>query len=296
MPTADPSDQQAARSIEKSLRDAVSRQEQPPIELTWFEALPKRVRRSAKLIEAAQTDSRVLLEHVRLQWSKTRQIELERKERLNRARAQPRNIEVLRAPEPTAWHGLGHRKKRSRAFESAGRAYNARQRLSGSDPIDKTHSSDTFLLHPSSCYVPKRSPTPPGLRDAIRNVPGLIHTAIGPANPADYGLPTQLARSLPSSKLQSPPLVFPPLPSPYIVAFGRHSRAPEAGYSAAQAAVDIYSLEHRFPDALAYLERLLFPDGSGRYSTMVESLGMEPLLDFVAGWFEISRRARELAK
>ncbi|QRW07792.1 hypothetical protein RhiLY_06791 [Ceratobasidium sp. AG-Ba] len=283
MPTADPSDQQAARSIKKSLRDTVSRQERPPIELTWFEALPKRVRHSAKLIEAAQTDSRVLLEH-------------------------PRNIEVLRAPEPTAWHGLGRRKKRSRAFESAGRAYNARQRLSGSDPIDKAHSSDTFLLHPSSCYVPKQSPTPPGLRDAIQNVPGLIHTAIGPATQPIMASPPQLAQSLLSSKLQSPPRIpspaFPYNPAPgefsvhgheidpdlaYIVAFGRHSRAPEAGYSAAQAAVDIYSLEHRFPDALTYLERLLFPDGSGRYSTMVESLGMEPLLDFVAGWFEISR-------
>ncbi|QRW15457.1 hypothetical protein RhiLY_14456 [Ceratobasidium sp. AG-Ba] len=66
MPAVDPSDQQAARSIEKSLRDA-------------------RIRRSAELIEAAQTDSRVLLEHVRAEWSKTRRSKLDREERLNKA-------------------------------------------------------------------------------------------------------------------------------------------------------------------------------------------------------------------
>ncbi|QRV79957.1 hypothetical protein RhiJN_07972 [Ceratobasidium sp. AG-Ba] len=182
MPAADPGNQQAARSIEKSLRDAVFRQERPPIELTWFEALPKRVRRSAALIEAAQADSQVLLEHVQAEWSKTRQSELEREERLKKARAQPRDFEVLRAPDPTAWQGLGRRKKRCRAFESVGRAYNTRQRLPGSGSTSNTQPTDMFLLHPSSCYVPKRSPTPPGLRDAIRNVPGLIHAAIGPAN------------------------------------------------------------------------------------------------------------------
>ncbi|QRW07725.1 hypothetical protein RhiLY_06724 [Ceratobasidium sp. AG-Ba] len=316
MPTTDSTDQQAARTIEKTLRDAVDRKERPPIELQWFTALPKRVRRSAELIEAAQTECRVLLSHVRSEWSKMRQIELEREDRVRKAQAQPRNLEVLRAPEPTAWHGLGRRKKRSRAFESIGRAYNARQRLSESGLAMNPQSHDMFLLHPSSCHVPKRSSTPPGLRDSVRNVPGLIYTANGPANAADYGLPTPaspdpIVPEAPAIPLRVPSPAFPydPLPGEfevhgheinpdlaYIVAFGRHSRAPETDYSAVQAATDIYWLDQRFPNALGYLERLLFPDGSSRYSTMVESLGMDPLLDFVAGWFEISRRARELAK
>ncbi|QRV85426.1 hypothetical protein RhiJN_27507 [Ceratobasidium sp. AG-Ba] len=274
-------------------------------------ALPKRIRRSAQLIETAQLESRVLLDHVRAEWSRSQKLEQDREARLAKVRTQPRDIECLQAPDPAAWHGLGRRKKRCRTFESIGQTFNTRQRLSQSTPDVKPAPSDAFLLHPSSCYVPKRSSTPPGLQDSVRNVPGLIYTANGPANPADYGLPT------PASPIQAVPkaAVIPPrVPSPafpynpapgefsvhgheidpdlaYIVAFGHHSRAPEAGYSAAGAAVDIYSLEHCFPDALAYLERLLFPDGSGRYSTMVDSLGMDPLLDFIYGWFEISRLA-----
>ncbi|QRV80841.1 Retrotransposon gag protein [Ceratobasidium sp. AG-Ba] len=224
----------------------------------------------------------------------------------------PQNIEILRAPEPTAWHGLGCRKKRSRAFESIGRAYNARQRLSGSDPIENTQSSDTFLLHPSSCYVPKRSPTPPGLRDAIRNVPGLIHTAIGPANAADYGLPTPLTPGSPNANSPAPPVVPPPEfphdPQPedfivdghdispgfsYVVAYGRHSRAPEMGYSTQRAAFNVHAMEGRFPGALDYLAKLFFPAGVHKYGQMVDAEGMDSLLDFVFGWFEMSRRARE---
>ncbi|QRV74479.1 hypothetical protein RhiJN_02493 [Ceratobasidium sp. AG-Ba] len=306
MPTTDVEDQHAARGIEKSLRDAVNRQERPPIELQLFETLPKRVRQSAELIKAAQVDSRVLLEHVRSKWSKTRRSELEREERLNKARSQPRNLEVLRAPEPTAWQGLGRRKKRCRAFESIGRVYTARQQLSGSDSL----ASDTLLLHPSSCNVPKRSPTPPGLRDAIRNVPGLIHTAIGPANPADYGLPTPLTPESPVTKSLAPPVIPPPEfphdPQPedfvvdghdvcpdfsYVVAYGRHSRAPEMGYSTQRAALDVHAIEGRFPGALDYLAKLFFPAGVHKYGQMVNADGMESLLDFVFGWYRMSSSA-----
>ncbi|QRW03552.1 hypothetical protein RhiLY_02551 [Ceratobasidium sp. AG-Ba] len=302
MPATDSADQQAARAIEKSLRDLVNRLERPPIELEWFLALPKRVRRSAELIEAAQTESRVLLDHVRSEWLKTRRIELEREDRLKKAQAQPRNIEVLRAPEPTAWHGLGRQKKRSRT-ES--------QRASRPLILNKAiHSCST-----SSCYVPKRAPTPAGLRDAIRNVPGLIYTSNGPANAADYGLPTPSSPDPPFPQPPTPPSIPPPAfqydPQPgdfcvqgcevnpdlaYIVAYGRHSCAPQAGYSAFAAAADIYRIDQYFPDALSYLERLLFPGGASKYSQMVDSCGMEPLVDFVFGWYEISRQARERVK
>ncbi|QRV77131.1 hypothetical protein RhiJN_05146 [Ceratobasidium sp. AG-Ba] len=285
--------------------------ERPPIELEWFVALPKRVRRSAQLIEAAKTDSRVLLKHVRSKWSKTRRIELEREERLRKAQAQPRNLEALRAPEPTAWHGLGRRKKRSRAFESIGRTYNTRWQISGSEPVVSTQPDNMFLLHPSSCHVPKRAPTPVGLHESIRNVPGLIYISNGPANAADYGLPTPCSPHLPSPEPCIPPPAFPYDPQPgefcvqgqevnpdlaYIVAYGRHSRAPQVGYSALQAAVDICQVEQHFPDAMGYLERLLFPGGASKYSQMVDSLGMDPWLDFVFGWYEISRQARERVK
>ncbi|CCO34238.1 hypothetical protein BN14_08332 [Rhizoctonia solani AG-1 IB] len=314
MPAADPEDQQAARAIESTLRDAVKRAEQPPVELEWFMALPKRIRRSAQLIKAAQVESGVLLEHVRTEWNRSRKIEQDREDQLARARTQPRDLECLRAPDPTAWHGLGRRKKRSRAFEMTGRAYNTRQKLLDAAP--SATPDDVFLLHPSSCYVPKRSPTPLGLRDSMRNVPGLIYVANGPANPADYGLPTPASPisvdlEPPVIPLRVPSPTFPYEPRPgefcvhgseidpdiaYVVAHGRHSRTPEAGYSAVLAAVDIYRLEQQFPDALGYLERLLFPDGACRYSTMVDSSGMEPLLDFVFGWFDLSRRAREVGK
>ncbi|QRV73678.1 hypothetical protein RhiJN_01692 [Ceratobasidium sp. AG-Ba] len=255
MPATDPPNQQAARSIKMALRDA------------WFMALPKRIQRSAQLIETAQLESRVLLKHVRAEWSRSQKLEQDREARLAKARTQPCDIECLRAPDPAAWHGLGRRKKRCHVQPAP---------------------SDTFLLHPSSCYVPKRSSMRPGLRDSVRNVPGLIYTANGPANPADYGLPTPASTILavPEAavippRVPSPAFPYDPAPGEfsvhgheidpdlaYIVAFGHHSQAPEAGYSAARAAVDIYSLEHCFPDALAYLERLLFPDGSGHYSTM----------------------------
>ncbi|KAG9088503.1 hypothetical protein FS749_002113 [Ceratobasidium sp. UAMH 11750] len=41
MPAKDPADQQAARTLKFSLREAVKQLERPPIELKWFTALPK---------------------------------------------------------------------------------------------------------------------------------------------------------------------------------------------------------------------------------------------------------------
>ncbi|KAG9073862.1 hypothetical protein FRC06_011104, partial [Ceratobasidium sp. 370] len=102
MPAADPADQQAARAIESSLCEAVTRRERPPVELDWLLALPKRIRRSGKLLEAAQLESRVLLEHVRSAWTKAVSAELKQEARLARSRALPRDLECLRAPDPAA--------------------------------------------------------------------------------------------------------------------------------------------------------------------------------------------------
>ncbi|KAG8725722.1 hypothetical protein FRC10_007928, partial [Ceratobasidium sp. 414] len=82
MPAADPLDQQAARAIESSLREAVARRERPRVELDWLLALPKRIRRSGKLLETARAEAKVLLEHVRSAWAKAVNAEQEREERL----------------------------------------------------------------------------------------------------------------------------------------------------------------------------------------------------------------------
>ncbi|QRV83169.1 hypothetical protein RhiJN_11185 [Ceratobasidium sp. AG-Ba] len=190
MPAANPADQQAARAIKSSLRDAVNRLEQPPIELKWFLALPKRVQRSAQLIEAAQSDSRVLLEHVRTEWIQTRRIEQERNERLAQARARPRDIECLQAPDPTAWNGLGRRKKRCRAFESVGRAYNARQQAFKREPVTQPRPIDLQAIDSAGFEAPTQPSTPPGLCTSVWNVPGLLDRANGPADGRDYGWPS----------------------------------------------------------------------------------------------------------
>ncbi|QRW00968.1 hypothetical protein RhiJN_28986 [Ceratobasidium sp. AG-Ba] len=192
MPANDPADQQAARAFESSLRDAVDRLERPPVELRWFSALPKRVRRSLQLIEGAQTDAKVLLEHIRSEWTRTRQIELERGNRLAQARSQPRNIECLRAPDPAAWNGLGRRKKRCRAFEAVGKAYTTRQHVSKLAPAAATSSVDVQAVELPGFDAPTRPSTPPSLRDHVRNIPGLIERANGPADGRDYGWPSPI--------------------------------------------------------------------------------------------------------
>ncbi|QRV91931.1 hypothetical protein RhiJN_19949 [Ceratobasidium sp. AG-Ba] len=303
MPAIDPADQQAARSIESALRDAVNRRERPPVELEWFSALPKRIRRSGQLLETALSEAHVLLDHLRAAWTKAQAVERDRMERLARAQAQPRDLECLRAPDPTAWHGLGRRKRRCRQFESIGRAYSSRKSLPSADSA-KTSPSDLFLLHPSSCYVPKRPPTPSGLRDAIRNVPGLIYKANGPARAEDYGCPTPC--SPPPSVPVMPPTPIPSCPPPvhpgkyhpgewvvsgrdinpdfaYLIALGHHARSPEEGYFLGRAAQGIVDVEAIAPGLLGHLAEGLFPGGLKEGGEMTEPLFA--VLDFCRGWF-----------
>ncbi|KAG8683453.1 hypothetical protein FRC08_014276 [Ceratobasidium sp. 394] len=314
MPAVDPIDQKAARDIESSLREGVARRQRPQVELDWLLALPKRIRRSGKLLEAAQAEARVLLEHVRSAWTRATNAECEREERLARAKSQPRDLECLRAPDPAAWNGLGRRKRRCRAFDAVGRAYNIRHRPSDAIPGVPTSPTDVQCLHPLAFLAPNRPPTPPGLRLSMLNAPGLLSKANGPANPADYGLPSPNSPTPPASP-PSPALPVPTLPPPpdfpcsprpgeftvrgheidpdmaYVVAQGRYAHSPRQGYSAQEAAVDIYFVEEQFPGALEYLAGLLFPRGVGQWDSMVVSAGLEPLVDFVHGWFDLSKRA-----
>ncbi|KAG8725306.1 hypothetical protein FRC09_002668 [Ceratobasidium sp. 395] len=318
MPVNNLADQQAAHVFESTLRIAVQRRERPPLELQWYDALPERVQSSGRLTEFAVVHSLVLLEHIRSAWGRTMDMERERETRLARAKALPRDLECLRAPDPNAWNGLGCKKKRSQAFEAVGRAYNTRRQLVPSSPATDTAPAtcpnhlegtiDAFLLHPSSCHVPKRPATPPDLRESMYNIPGLVYTANVQAIPANYGFISPCSPSPPPSP---PPRVpspeFPRAPQPgefwvrdreidsdvaYIVAHGRHSHSPQAGYSAHKAALDVHRVEVNFPGALEYLAELLFPGGVGRWNEMADSFKMEPLVDFVHGWYDLSKRAR----
>ncbi|QRV79278.1 hypothetical protein RhiJN_07293 [Ceratobasidium sp. AG-Ba] len=158
MPSADPADQQAARAFESSLRDAVNQLKRPPVELKWFAALPKRVRRSGQLIEAALVEAKVLLNHIRADWTRARRTEQEPEERLVKARAQPRDLECLRAPDPAAWNGLGRRKKRCRVFEGVGRAYNTRQRIAARPQAALDRPVDLQAVESPGFDVPQPPP------------------------------------------------------------------------------------------------------------------------------------------
>ncbi|KAF8600369.1 hypothetical protein BDV93DRAFT_588395 [Ceratobasidium sp. AG-I] len=246
MPATDTLDQQAARAFETQLHDAVARRERPPVELEWFSALPKRVQRSGRLLETAQTEAKPLLEFARAIWTRDRRAAQEHEERLARAKATPRDISCLRAPDPTAWNGLGRRKARCRAFDAVGRAYTTRMRVSEVVPaprsagaprlasrtapamcrsthLPKETTAGVFSLGvspspPSSSGMPSR-PSTPEIRDALCDAPGLTGLANGPANPAQYGLntprePSPPPPSPPPRVIRRPPSPLLP-PSPY---------------------------------------------------------------------------------
>ncbi|KAG8705286.1 hypothetical protein FRC09_003045 [Ceratobasidium sp. 395] len=303
MPATDPADQSAARELESALRAAIERRERPPVELTWFLALPKRVRRSGKLLETAQAESRVLLEHVRADWTRSRQADREREERLERAKAIPRDLNCLRTPDPKAWNGLGRRKKRCRSFEAVGRAFASRQRVS------ESCSSPQAVQHLDAFPdVPVRPPTPPHLRVSLWNVPGLLGSALTKEN---YGLNTP--ESPPSASTPSTPVPAAPTPLPapgyphmlppgelvvfgkevdrdlaYILARGRQTWAPVSDRPFRDVAVDVVTVQEHSPGLLEYIARLLFPAGVSRYDHALDAMGLEVLVDLVRGWYEIS--------
>ncbi|QRW09329.1 hypothetical protein RhiLY_08328 [Ceratobasidium sp. AG-Ba] len=302
MPAADSTDQQAARAIEASLRDAVNRLERPPVELEWFSGLPKRVRRSGQLVEAAFVEAKVLLNHIQADWTRARQIEWERKERLAKARAQPRDIDCLRAPDPMAWNGLGRRKKRCRAFEAVGKAYTTRQHISRLAPAASQTRVEVQAVESPGFDAPSRPSSPPGLRQFVRNIPGLMERANSPADGRDYGWPSPVEPSLPSTPSSTRSEVSAPAypysltsrdlavqgveidrDMAYVVARGRHGRMPCDHYMVQEAAVDIYLAEARVPGLLESVARALFPNGNMR-----DTSGLEAVLDLVHGWYLLS--------
>ncbi|QRV90622.1 hypothetical protein RhiJN_18640 [Ceratobasidium sp. AG-Ba] len=123
MPSRNPADQEAACTLESALQKAVQQWEQSPVELQWFRLLPKRICQSGRLLEVAVAESLVLLDYVRADWNRALLAEQECEKWLECAKAAPRDIECLHAPDPRVWNGLRRRKNCCRAFESIGHAY-----------------------------------------------------------------------------------------------------------------------------------------------------------------------------
>ncbi|QRV80836.1 hypothetical protein RhiJN_08851 [Ceratobasidium sp. AG-Ba] len=296
MPAADPVDQEAARTLESALRAAVHRREQPPVELRWFLALPKRIRRSGRLLDAAVAESLVLLQYIRADWDQAQLAEQERKQRLARAKALLRDLECLRAPDPKAWNGLGRRKNRCRTFKAIGRAYTARQRTSPPLPSSPTSKQPPVVAclsvdveSPSSPLLgmpdaPTRPPTPEGLREAAFSCVGLLASASG-VNAYGQNTPRPMPAAPPQVIRRPPSPTAAPQPQlayegktvingqevdcrlAYLIALGRWesckwARAP----SLWEAAESVLNAEVLQPGALSYLMALFFPEGLDDWS------------------------------
>ncbi|QRV77021.1 hypothetical protein RhiJN_05036 [Ceratobasidium sp. AG-Ba] len=313
MPAADPVDQEATRALELALRAAVQGRERSPVELRWFMALPKRIRRSGRLLDAAVAESLVLLEYVRADWERAQLAEREREQRLVRAKALPRDLECLRAPDPKAWNGLGRRKNCCRTFEAIGHAYTARQRSLPPSPTPERPPIVACLSvdvesPPSPSYgmpdVPTRPPTPEGLREAAFSCVSLLASASG-VNA--YGHNTPCPMPTPPARIvrRPPSFVHPPCLEPqyegetvingrmvdyqlaYLVALGRWEACKWAQPpSLRQAAQDIIQAEVLQPGAISYLLDLFFPHGLDDWSSARPNLLY--LKDLVLGWYAVA--------
>ncbi|QRW13996.1 hypothetical protein RhiLY_12995 [Ceratobasidium sp. AG-Ba] len=276
-------------------------------------AFPKRIRRSRRLLDAAVAESLVLLEYVWADWERAQLAEQERKQRLVCAKALPRDLECLRAPDPKAWNGLGRRKNCCRTFEAIGRAYTAGQRHSPPSPtpeqppvvaclsVDVESPSSPLYGMPDA---PTPPPTPEGLREAAFSCVGLLASASG-VNAYGHNTPCPMPEP-PARIICCPPLfVHPPSSEPlyedemvineqavdhrlaYLVALGRWEACKWAPPpSLREAAKDIIRAEGLQPGALSYLLELFFPHGLEDWSLARPKLLY--LKDLVLGWYAVA--------
>ncbi|KAG9120625.1 hypothetical protein FRC07_003814 [Ceratobasidium sp. 392] len=229
MPSTDPDDRRDAREFERSLREDVLAGRADPAQLTWFVALPKRVRRSLRLIVETAKREKAELErrstgkvpgeqgtpqlalptnpsplYAELNpWAEPNpwvescteprrgEAEIATHERVESPQVQPRDLSCL-GSGGNPWAGIGRRKKRCRAFCAIGRAYVRHQWILSPKPAP----SPVFAVVPPDPYT--RPVTPPGLRELLYNCVGLLPIANGPAT---YGLNTPIvaqSRQLPA--------------------------------------------------------------------------------------------------
>ncbi|KAG9121023.1 hypothetical protein FRC07_003193 [Ceratobasidium sp. 392] len=316
MPAADPDDQLAARTLEAELRNAVARRERPQIEVDWFVALPKRIRRSARLLEAAQAEAKVLLDHVRAAWDRLERVEREREERLERAKAQPRSLECLRAPDAAAWNGLGRRKRRCRAFDAIGHAFATRRRVSDAvpaPPIPFSTRPTPVLAAPNPLPPPATSPVDILLADPYVYTPAPLWQAAANLvrkvrGKEPFSSPSLSELHSPDPSYVPPPPTPPPrpLPIPYppgptvsafdrnvnshlawIIARGRRRWCPGSNLSLHEAANSIVAADEYAPGLLGRVCGLLFPGGVRSHDQAVDAFGLEAILNLCAGWYQV---------
>ncbi|KAG9082925.1 hypothetical protein FS749_006461 [Ceratobasidium sp. UAMH 11750] len=162
MPAADPDDQRAARDFEQSLRYDVFSGWARQAKLDWFLALPKCIQWSRRLIDEALGPLKAAKERAKEESVRQQNNKFLHTLRLAALRQQPRDLSCLRG-DATPWAGIGHRKKRCRAFRATGQAYVLHQTLVAPP------AAPVFTLN---CVhdVPSRPVTPPGLREASQSV------------------------------------------------------------------------------------------------------------------------------
>ncbi|QRV96458.1 hypothetical protein RhiJN_24476 [Ceratobasidium sp. AG-Ba] len=302
MPAADPADQSAAREYEQMLRYYVYSGRAPQSKLDWFQALPKRIRRSRRLIDEALGPIEAEETRAREALAERQARELELSLRLAAARTQPRNLSCLKGPG-NAWHGIGRRKKRCRVFYTIGRAY-VRQTLSVHDAPILTIETAAPPSPPPTPDAPTRPMTPEGLREAAFSCVGLLATASG-VNAYGTNTPCPMP-PVPPRIIQRPLSPMPP-PEPqpaydgetvvdgvdvdwrlaYVIARGRHERFPHRPtVSLHEAAKNVLDTDLLYPGALDYLSALFFRYGFDDW-TLARPRFMY-LADFCAGWYALA--------
>ncbi|KAG8794301.1 hypothetical protein FRC12_024962 [Ceratobasidium sp. 428] len=239
MPSADPNDQRDARDFERSLREDVLAGRADPGLLTWFEALPKRVRRSLRLIvETAKRDK------AELQRRSTDTVPDKQGGSQLLPQINPPLLDIEQNPwaEHNPWTELNpgadpctlaHRVGPSivpvhcvepvppvqprdlSCLTGGGNAWagigRRKKRCRAFCAIGRAYVRHQSISSPSPAPVfavdtpphPYTRPaTPPGLRESLYNCVGLLPIANGPAT---YGLNTPAA-----AQARQPPAVLPP--------------------------------------------------------------------------------------
>ncbi|KAG9121952.1 hypothetical protein FRC07_001863 [Ceratobasidium sp. 392] len=291
MPATDPHDQLAARTLETELCEAVARRERPQVKLNWFSVLPKRIQRSARLIEAAQAEAKVLLNHV--------------------------------SPDAATWNGLGRRKRRCRAFDAIGHAFATRRHVSDAVPAPpipfstRPTSTSTALdplllgaafpvdLFTANTYVYTPAPLWQAAADLVRKVRGKEPFALPSLSETRSPNPSYIPPPVtPHPLLPQPPPRLLPTPLPphptipaydrninshlaWIIARGQRRWCLGSTLSLQEAANSVVVADAYAPSLLGGVCKLLFPGGVRSSDQAVDSFGLEVVLDLCAGWYEV---------
>ncbi|QRW15394.1 hypothetical protein RhiLY_14393 [Ceratobasidium sp. AG-Ba] len=314
MPAANPEDQRQAREFERDLRNDVLAGLAHRATLNWFEAQPKRVRRSLKLIiKTAKRDKASLEEHVagdpsscppRLPthalsttpprptlednpWAEHRPV-MHCQPARKPIQPQSRDLSCLKG-DGNAWAGIGRRKRRCRKFCAIGRTYVRHQSITSTPPVP------VFALDEPARYH-TRPATPPGLREALFGCVGLPRIADGPAT---YGLNTPVQPTI-----RPPPPVLPPFDQleikpgdlqvcgrrvnarfAYVIARGRQAMGSERRDVFRDAVLDVVTASNVILGVLGRLASVLYPDGMHDLSSGANE--HISLIYFCRGWCEL---------